>query len=491
MIPSSFQNAIFEAVKNDSFGNMIISAVAGSGKTTTIVKALSLIPSTKKVIMLAFNKKIAEELTNRVALPNVQIKTFHAIGLQVCRNLCRNPVIDNNKLRNIIQQYAEYFDIDTFGVKGWNSLSKILSIGKNSGIGCIYSNEESSWIDVINHHDIFNDEEPDLHVIIPALIKCLNKNNSIHNIIDFDDMVYFPILFDLSFPKYDWVFADEVQDASEINRKSLSNLVKSNGRLCVVGDPHQAIYGFRGADSNSMASLKAEFGCKELPLSVSYRCARQIVVEAQSIVSHILSSDHAEVGSVNQLKDYSADNFISAKTSAVICRNTAPLLTMTYSFISRGIPAIMLGRDIGKGIIGLIKSFKCRDVSGLADKLDGWKNKMLDKCKDDEKSADAIMDKYECVNIFIRNTSQKVTESLITEIEKFFSDDAESGKITLSTVHKSKGLEWDRVFILDKNKFYPKWATKQWMKDQEKNIHYVAITRAKNELIYINSDCWK
>ena len=195
MIPSSFQNAIFEAVKDDSFGNMIISAVAGSGKTTTIVKALSLIPSEKKVIMLAFNKKIAEELTNRVSLPNVQIKTFHAIGLQVCRNLCRNPVIDNNKLRNIIQQYAEYFDIDTFGVKGWNALSKILSIGKNSGIGCIHPNEESSWIDVINHHDIFRDEEPDLHVIIPALIKCLNKNNSIHNIIDFDDMVYFPILF--------------------------------------------------------------------------------------------------------------------------------------------------------------------------------------------------------------------------------------------------------------------------------------------------------
>jgi len=285
-------------------------------------------------------------------------------------------------------------------------------------------------------------------------------------------MVYFPILFNLPFPKYDWVFADEVQDASEINRQSLKNLVKSSGRLCVVGDPHQAIYGFRGADSNSMACLKKEFDCKELPLSVSYRCAKRIVAEAQSVVSHILSSDQAQDGSVSSINDYSPDNFISSKTTAVVCRNTAPLLTMTYSFISRGIPAIMLGRDIGKGIISLIKSLKCKDVSELSGKLDAWKKKMLDKSKDDEKSADMIMDKYECVMIFIRNTSQKVTASL-------------------STVHKSKGLEWDRVFILDRDKFYPKWASKQWMMEQEKNIHYVAITRPKNELIYIASDCWK
>ncbi len=491
MIPSSFQNAIFEAIKDDNFGNMIISAVAGSGKTTTIVKALSLIPLEKKVIMLAFNKKIAEELNSRVSLPNVQIKTFHAIGLQVCRNLCRNPYVDGNKLKNVIEQYAQYFGIDHFNVKGWNHLGKILSIGKNSGIGCIHPNDEMSWMNVINHHDIFRDEEPDLDVLIPALIKCLNKNNTIHNIIDFDDMVYFPILFNLPFPKYDWVFADEVQDASEINRQSLKNLVKSSGRLCVVGDPHQAIYGFRGADSNSMACLKKEFGCKELPLSVSYRCAKRIVAEAQSVVSHILSSDQAQDGSVSSISNYSPDNFISSKTTAVVCRNTAPLLTMTYSFISRGIPAIMLGRDIGKGIISLIKSLKCKDVSELSGKLDAWKKKMLDKSKDDEKSTDMIMDKYECVMIFIRNTSQKVTASLITEIEKFFSDETEAGKITLSTVHKSKGLEWDRVFILDRDKFYPKWASKQWMMEQEKNIHYVAITRPKNELIYIASDCWK
>jgi DNA helicase-2/ATP-dependent DNA helicase PcrA len=491
MIPSSFQNAIFEAIKDDSFGNMIISAVAGSGKTTTIVKALSMIPSTKKVIMLAFNKKIAEELNNRVDLPNVQIKTFHAIGLQVCRNLCRNPHVDGNKLRNIIQHYAEYFGIDTFNVRGWNSLGKIISIGKNSGIGSIYPNEDQSWIDIINHHDIFRDEEPELEIIIPALIKCLNKNNSIHNIIDFDDMVYFPILFNLPFPKYDWVFADEVQDASEINRKSLKNLLKSDGRLCVVGDPHQAIYGFRGADSDSMNLLMEDFGCKELPLSVSYRCARRIVEEAQTVVSHIIPSDHAEIGAVSSVKEYSTDNFMSSKTSAVICRNTAPLVKMTYSFISRGIPAIMLGRDIGKGIITLIKTFKCKDVRGLAEKLDVWKNKMLDKSKDDEKLADQIMDKYECVSIFIKNTSETLTASLISEIERFFSDDAESGKITLSTIHKSKGLEWDKVFILDREKFYPKWATRAWMKEQEKNIHYVALTRPKNELIYIASDCWK
>jgi len=488
--PSTFQLAIFDAIKDVSAGNLMIAAVAGSGKTTTIVSALSKIPADKRIIMLAFNKKIAEELSSRVKLPNVQIRTFHAVGLQVCKNLCKNPRVDASKVSSILRDYASYFNIDTTLVKGWDSIKKILSIGKNSGIGVIYENTEESWMNIIHHHDIFRDEEVDMPEIIEALIKCLNKNNNIHNIIDFDDMVYFPILFNLPFPKYDWVFADEVQDASEINRKSLSNLLAKNGRLCVVGDPYQAIYGFRGADSNSMNELKNEFGCIELPLSVSYRCSKSIVEEAKKIVDHIMPSDSAGFGSVINLDSYTGENF-SEKNSSIICRNTAPLVKMTYSLIAKGIPAVMLGRDIGKGLVTLIKGFKCSSISSLKSKLDDWKSKSVAKADGDESIIDSILDKYDCISIFISNSAGDSVASLISEIDSFFSDESVGSKITLATIHKSKGLEWDRVYLLDKNRLYPKWATKPWMREQERNIHYVAVTRAKNELIYISSDSWK
>jgi superfamily I DNA/RNA helicase len=491
MIPSPFQVAIFEAIKSDQKSNLMISAVAGSGKTTTIVKAISMIPSNKSIIMLAFNKKIAEELSARVNLANVQVKTFHAIGLQVCRQLNRSLKVDSFKISNIISDYANYFNINPSDVLGWEKIGKIISIGKSSGVGVIHSNTEETWINLIDHHAIFdNDFEPNLDVIIPALIKCLNKNNKVTNVIDFDDMVYFPILFDLSFPKFDWVFADEVQDSSEINRESLKRMMKDSSRLCVVGDPYQAIYGFRGADSNSMSALMQEFDCVNLPLSVSYRCAKSVVSEAQKVVNHILPSESAPDGSVSIKEKYNQDDFTG--DSAIVCRNTAPLVSFTYSLINRGIPAVMLGRDIGKGLVTLIKSLKASDIIDLSGKLELWLKKSLEKAAatGNDSAVDAITDKASCCRIFIESAVNNNVSDLIKSIESFFKDTSESGKVTLCTIHKSKGLEWNKVFVLDKHRFYPKWASKAWMKEQERNIHYVALTRAKSTLVYINSDRW-
>lgn len=491
MIPSSFQTAIFDEVVNGN-SNMMISAVAGSGKTTTIVKAISLIPSTKSVIMLAFNKKIADELQNRVKLHNVQIKTFHAIGLQVIRNsICKNPKVDSFKIDNIINEYCNFFAIHP-ETPGISKCKKILSIGKSSGVGIIKPNTNETWNEIIAHHDIFSDEDPpDMEVVMPLLVKCLNKNNKITNVIDFDDMVYFPIFFGCNFPKFNWVFADEVQDASEINREALRALMATDSRLCVVGDPFQAIYGFRGADSNSMSSLRQEFNCKELPLSVSYRCAKAVVKEAQRVVNHILPSDTSPDGEVIHLSGYTQDIFRG--DSAIVCRNTAPLVEFTYSLIHRGVPAVMLGRDIGKGLVTLIKSLKCKEVSQLPDAINYWTEKSIQKAasKGDEGLIDSIRDKSECCKLFVSMTKCSKVSDLIQEVESFFKETAENGKVTLCTVHKSKGLEWEKVFILDSGRFYPKWATMSWMKEQERNIHYVALTRAKNSLIYIKSDDWK
>jgi len=77
---------------------------------------------------------------------------------------------------------------------------------------------------------------------------------------------------------------------------------------------------------------------------------------------------------------------------------------------------------------------------------------------------------------------------LAANIDALFSDNRDGSVLTLATVHKSKGLEWDRVFILDPKLMPSKYARQQWQLDQETNIHYVAITRARQELYYIDSE---
>lgn len=490
--PSPFQAAVFDFIKNGT-GSAIIEAVAGSGKTTTIVNGLQNIPSDKKVIMLAFNKVIADELSSRVNLPNVEIKTLHAAGFAALRKINRNLKVDNNKINDAVKGYCNHYGIDPKNIPGFENVKRIVSLGKNSGIGILCKNTFDSWEDIINHHAIFDDNTTvDLNKVINACIEILNHSaNYNRNVIDFDDMIYMPLYHKANFQKYDFVFVDEAQDCSEINRMILKNLLKDGGRLIAVGDPYQAIYGFRGAASDSMSMIQAEFSATKLPLSVSYRCATSIIAEARKTVSHILPFEGASEGSVVRLEKYSPGDF--NKSDAIICRNTAPLISMAYSMISRNIPVNVLGRDIGKGLITLATSLNAKTISDMLIKLDAWYLKQV-KALEESGNADkvpAIDDKVQCLKIFAKNVQEGASiKHLFSMIDGFFGESV-NGNLTLATCHKAKGKEWHKVFILDEEKFRPSWVTMEWMKKQEDNIVYVAVTRAKENLFFIKSDSWK
>ena len=84
--PSEYQKKIFEFITKGT-GNAVINAKAGSGKTTTLVEAMKLIPSKEKVLFVAFNKAIEQELTARLhGYDNVDIKTYHGLGYALLRN---------------------------------------------------------------------------------------------------------------------------------------------------------------------------------------------------------------------------------------------------------------------------------------------------------------------------------------------------------------------------------------------------------------------
>lgn len=203
----------------------------------------------------------------------------------------------------------------------------------------------------------------------------------------------------------------------------------------------------------------------------------------------ILPSPTAPEGSVETLSSYIPSIFLP--TSAILCRNTAPLVSFAFSLLHRSIPCRVLGREIGQGLITLIDKLKPKELADLDTKLTNYESIQRRRflSRFDEASAEAVSDRVKCIEIFLSEAND--LEDLKSRITALFADTA-TGRLTLATVHKAKGLEWSLVFILDFDELMPnRFAKQPWQKVQEKNLIYVARTRAQVDLRYIKSGAWK
>lgn len=199
----------------------------------------------------------------------------------------------------------------------------------------------------------------------------------------------------------------------------------------------------------------------------------------------ILPSPNAPLGSVSHLDTYAPSDFPHG--SAVLCRNTAPLIALAFDFIQRNRGVRVLGRDIGVGLASAVKRLKADDITTLRERLASDLLRELAATASEAKR-DAINDRYRTLNLLTRHAT--TVPQLLSNIETMFGDENPE-LLTLSTIHKAKGLEWSTVFLLDFHSLLPsRWATQPWQLQQEKNLQYVAVTRAKLDLRFIESDCW-
>lgn len=492
--PSTYQSAIFKFIRTGN-GCALVEAVAGSGKTTTIVEALKMIPAADKVLFLAFNKSIAAELKTRVP-PHVDAMTLNALGhrawTKFAGRLCQ---LDSNKTRGIIDTALAEDEKPNRA-----AITRLVAVAKSCGLvpntakdaAGLRADTLDEWSDLIDHFEI-EVEEKDKLTVIESARRVLKLSLSRHDLIDFDDQLYMTVVFNAPLARYDWVFVDEAQDLSPIQHALLRKALKPGGRLVAVGDSKQAIYGFRGADSNSMDVLRQEFNCVRLPLSISYRCPRNVVDYAKHIVPHIEASDTAPDGTVMSMPQYSETDF--APDDMIICRNTRPIISLAYKLIARMVPVKVLGREIGQGLISLIERLRPQGIDGekgLVVKLDRWTAKEIERCmaRGQEQKAEAAMDKADTIRTFIEFTQPETVAQLTAAIHSLFTDDGRPAT-TLSTIHRAKGLEAPRVFVLDPDLMPSRYARQEWQMEQEKNLMYVAYTRAKGQLIFIRSDAMK
>lgn len=512
---SAYQTAVINTVKAGR-RHTVVDAKAGAGKSFTILSAAAALSTSNALnggtLMLAFNKDIAAELVKKAkdrgicigGYKGVTIKTFHALGFGAWRNFMGNKKveIDDKKSWNILNYAGE-------DNPRWNkefldeyaaTAVKLVAFAKNAGVGCIIDgvkieNEPSVFAQLFHHHNMdLPSIDSEIDDAIELAMWLLAESAKVTRFIDYNDMLWLPVFYRASFFRNQRVFVDELQDTNPLQLEIAVRSLKDSGQFIGVGDPNQAIYGFRGADSNAFNSVIDRFEAQVLPLSICYRCSKAVIIEAQRIVPSIEAAPGAVDGSVEAIEEYDTD-FFKTDDMAILCRNNAPLISKAYALLKRGIPAQVLGRDIGTGLLALIDKMKATQFEVLISRLEAYFNREIEKAnkKGLDNRLQQLEDQQACIEAFIDNLPEtgRSIAGLKRAISRLFSDEVETGVVTLSSIHKSKGKEWTNVCILDHELMPSPYARKDWMKLQETNLEYVAVTRAMVNLYYIESNCWK
>lgn len=505
--------------------HLIIEARAGTGKTTTLIEGLRVMrgqkskfkPSSqqkdiwesmvlskdaKTICFAAFNKSIATELQERVP-EGCNAMTMHSMGFKAIRKQFDNIEMNNFRVDDIILNilgFDGHYDCNKRFPGLLKATKNIVSLCKMNLIDG--TNESDLW-ELCHRHDIdLNGESRKVFDLIPQVLDQCKQVDQDHKI-DFNDMIWLPVILKLPVFKYQLLLVDECQD---LNRCQQSLAMMAGQRLILVGDTKQAIYGFAGADSESMSRmlshLKQNGGCQILPLTVTRRCGKAIVKEAQRYVpdfeAHKLNSEGAitqskfkeEKGSANDTELYRQQ---VSQGDMILCRVNAPLVSECFKFLSEGRKSQIQGRDIGQSLINTIDKLKATNIGDLISKLSIWlsneETKENKKRNPNENYLINLRDRHDCIICFANNFEPtEITEQVKEKINDVFTDNKQIESILLSSIHKAKGLEAQHVFLLQPEgaSIPHPMAKSEWQIAQEYNILYVAITRAIDTLTYVS-----
>jgi len=485
--PSKYQLDVFDAYKNTS-SNLLIQAGPGSGKTTTLLEVLKFVTPDKKVIFLAFNKSIVEELKTKVSY-NIQVSTIHSLGAKsIFRYYNGRVKVDENKTFGFGLKLA-----DKWGLWGRNKFSYIGTVSQLVNIYKLYLCKGLDQLrELAERYDIISiNGEIERAIELMDYLDCYNKKpveEDDNKVIDFSDMIYLPVTDDnFQFSSYDEVFVDECQDLNVLQQKIVRKILKSDGRFIGVGDNRQCIYSFLGADPESFDNFKEESNTVSLPLSICYRCGKKIVEKANTIFIEEQIESPVDVWE----GEVKSDSYKSVKEGDfILCRNNQPLVELYLELLKEGKACYIKGKDIGKSLMALVEKIQTYDrwegLDYLQEQADNIKQELRRKGVvnvENHPRYRSFLEKITIIGILVREFDDFA--SVKNKLEKMFVNNISKG-IILSTIHKIKGLEADNVYILKWNLLPSSYATQEWEFRQEKNLQYVAITRARKKLVFIN-----
>lgn len=474
--PTPEQTACIEAAASTS-DNLLIVARAGAAKTSTLVMIAEALPQVQ-ILSLAFNVAIKKEMEARLP-SNCTAKTLNGLGHSAWgKFLGKRLILDADKLYKALKEEVKKLPQDqkdqAFG--NMQGILKIARAAKHAGYVPLRTNGQplhSLVRPLLTPEEFYAglDEEPSrLEEQLADAILRSSFTDALAGKIDFDDQVLMPAVMPVMFDSPALTLVDETQDLSAINHVLLRKLVKKK-RIIAVGDPCQAIYGFRGAANDSMSDLQKEFSMRELYLTVTFRCPVSIVKAAHWRAPDMQWPAWAKEGEVRYFTAWNLDMIPDG--AAVICRNNAPLISLAFRFLKAGRYPELMGNDIVKGLVKTLRAFGKNDMitEQLHAEIDVWAAQQERRTR----ALKTLHDRVESLHIIAEQGDTLGDAIVWAEALQ-----NASGRIKLMTGHKSKGLEFDDVYFLDSHLLSPD--------GQDPNVKYVIQTRAKERLTYLLSE---
>lgn len=540
------QKHIFDFVRNGE-GHGIIDAVAGAGKTTTIMECARFAADPSKVLFCAFNTSISREIERKFktqGMPEVVVKTIHALGYQILRensDFAARLQLHEHKYRTLfksegMQQKLRPFVKELLALHGLNpkeSASRKVFARKNllfrlerrlleinqKHRSILNGPKFTAFEELVRHYGIFThpeevsktfrDELELYHAMSRILLKAGTEMAANSQVIDFTDMIYLPFVWQLNAAtKYDWIFIDECQDLSKAQFAVAAKYGKKGSRILAVGDPRQSIYGFTGADVESFGRVKRMTRATELPLTTCFRCPTSVIELAKEIRPDIVGAK-TEAGAVATI-DIEEVLELARPNDLIISRFRAPILLLIFDFIDRNVK-VRVAEDEANEFLGELKMLfkqgelqasvkrRYQDFEALRETVfarNMWVIRQnaakIAKAAEREIFLESETEYLEKRLAFLHKKYEKwqkrctTVAAVLKRIKDFVS--AKKNAIKLSTIHRAKGLEEERVFVLDYDQLpFARQGQRDWEKVQEQNLKYVAITRASEELYLVES----
>lgn len=510
MIPSSKQLAIYDAWSSTD-NNLLVQAVAGSGKTTVILELIKRSQGT--VLYVAFNKSIKEEVENKFVekgIPSVKATamTLHALGLSAVKNALYRIKIEGSKNFKLYKTIEDQIKKQTKGLPYEERTRLMYTLFDYLDTSRIFLTDD---FDEITKKLLMMDKIPYEHKKLKQFWELFKEAREAEYakdvnretvMIDFLDMIYLPARLGLHVPVApDYLFIDEAQDLNLCQHKIIDNLINQGTikKWVAVGDSNQSIYGFSGAYPESFQLFKTKPNVVELPLDICYRCPQKVITSA-NYVYDVMEGFKQEEGEVTEFMNISMKEEISNLKSnfskpdtIVLCRNKSPLIKLLFSLLKEGVPARLFGDDILSTVMNFIKPYRSMSIETAQEKIERELSALMlkeNKTEQEKIKFFVLRENYSNFMLFANNLSTspyEIVENLVAKIQDLFDSKGNDEHIVkLCTIHKSKGLEASHVIIMNENLIPSKFAKSPSQLLQEKNLIYVARTRAKQSMCFVN-----
>lgn len=511
---SKYHTDIQNFILSNEGKSFIVNAGPGSGKTTTGGKVIvpNLIKKYGNGLAIAFNNKNASDLKTALAVygPAVTAGTVNA----VCQAALNAPRVKKYKVEAGWKGgFHPFFkrNMPPSPSKGARIASAIIPDGKDksefvsmtdriidrlmqAGFGIDDKSLSSSdAMEMVN--EVFGNADWDEN-LGDYICEAFNRMGEDRENISLVEQIYRPIKEGIKFPDYKWVLFDEGQDMTPLYSILLKRFKENGAVVVVIGDERQAINSFMGAMENALPIMEEELNATSLPLSISYRCSKAAVNEANKIFAGgVEAHDNAKEGEISHISLTDLNPMEMMEGDAIISRVHKYLLPVALNFIKERVQFKYKGAvDIVSSLKRLVwkAAGKERDCGVVRERLSLMQDKVESDCQNKFPGAPLpgwVSRQRENVESLIVMLAHIQSEGGdINSLNHYFDllIKAENGKgVSLSTFHAAKGMEWPNVFIV--GPMESTLAKTEKEKAAEKCVAFVAVTRSSDKITFVSA----